>query len=356
MSRNSPQVTFGALAFTPGGSGVQTYCRELMTALAAQHPEWTLRAVTGSAAATELPPAIAPLTRPASSGAARALLGALPVPASDVFHSLDVDLPLWLPRSTTAVCTVHDLSVFDTPWAHSRVRGAGERRLVAHALRRADVVLAVSAFTADRIRARFGREAIVTPLAPAAWARPADDADIARVRARYDLPEKFVLQVGTVEPRKAVDVVAQACAIAGVPCVLAGAGSQGPDAPAGALGLGYVDLADLPALYGAATVTAYASRYEGFGLPPLEAMACGGAVVTSAVADLADLAADGAVVLDSLDPADWAKAIAELVSDDAQRAQLRASATVTAATLTWAATAEATTSAYGLSAAAGVAS
>lgn len=347
MSNVDVRLSFGALALTPGGSGVQTYCRELMVAMAAAHPGWDLSAVVSESAVRELPATISPRRRPPASGFARAVLGALPVFDGDLFHSLDVDLPVWAPRDVTQVATVHDLSVFDTPWAHGKVRAAGERQLVRHALRHADVVIAVSNFTADRIRSRFGREAVVTPLAPGAWAQPATPEQIEAVRTRYVLPDNFVLQVGTVEPRKAVDVVARGCELAGVPCVLAGAGSLGPSAPTGTMGLGYVDLADLPALYGAATVTAYASRYEGFGLPPLEAMACGGAVVTSAVGDLGRHAKGGAVVLDTLDPAVWAAAFAEIMTDDAQQAELRTLGRTTATKLTWARTAAATTAAYG---------
>ena len=117
--------------------------------------------------------------------------------------------------------------------------------------------------------------------------------------------------------------------------VLAGAGSRGPDAPPDALGLGFVDTADLPALYGAATVTAYASTYEGFGLPPLEAMACGGAVVASAVGGLPEAVMDGALLLDSADPGAWADALADVAGSDSASAALRGRAVADAARSTW---------------------
>src|SRR4029077_10946199 len=123
---------------------------------------------------------------------------------------------------------------------------------------------------------------------------------------------------------KEVHLVAEVAEQLGVPSVLAGAGSTGPQAPPAAMGLGYVDVADLPALYAAATVTAYASNYEGFGLPPVEAMACGGAVVASAVGALPQVVGDGAVLVSARRVDDWAAAIRPLVNDPQARAELSA--------------------------------
>lgn len=303
-----------------------------------------LAAVVQKDAVDELPPDVRPLSRPVAGGAVRAVLGALPVGACDVVHGLDVDLPL----ATRAfkVATVHDLSVIDMPSASSRFRALGEQRLVRHTLRRADLLIAVSQFTADRIKAVSGRDAAVAELAPAAWATPPDESHIETVRAKYSLPDKFVLQVGTVEPRKNVQLVADAADRLGIPSVLAGAGSTGPNAPTTSIGLGYIDVEDLPGLYAAATVTAYASRYEGYGLPPVEAMACGGAVVASAVGALPDVVGDGAVLLKSERVENWADALRPIVFDADARETLIANALTVAATLTWRRTAEATARAY----------
>uniref|UniRef100_UPI0026EA8CF3 glycosyltransferase n=1 Tax=Mycolicibacterium bacteremicum TaxID=564198 RepID=UPI0026EA8CF3 len=123
-------------------------------------------------------------------------------------------------------------------------------------------------------------------------------------------------------------------------------GSRGPAAPASAIGLGYVDTADLPALYAAATITAYASKYEGYGLPPVEAMACGGAVVASAVGALPQVVGDGAVLVGEHHPDAWTAAMRDIACDGDRRAELTAGALRVAAGLSWRRTAERTAAAY----------
>ena len=295
-------------------------------------------------AVDDLPPDVVPIERPVAAGAVRTVLGALPEFSSEVYHALDVDLPLYTRALTVA--TVHDTSVIDMPSASSWYRAKGEQQVVRYWLRKADVLLAVSEFTAERVEAVSGRRAVVTELAPASWARPPSAAAVAAVRAKYRLPEAFVLQVGTVEPRKDVALVAAASAELGLPCLLAGAGSTGPDKPSSAVGLGYVDLGDLPGLYAAATITAYASKYEGYGLPPVEAMACGGAVIASRVGALPQVVGDGAVLVGRHHVDAWAAAMRDVAADPDRRAALVDAALAVARKLTWTRTAEATVRAY----------
>lgn len=339
----NPGLVFGALALRPNGSGVQTYQRELIRAMKHLEGLPTLSAVVQNDTEGELPDSVRPLTRTVSSGFRRAFQGMVPV-AAELFHGLDVDLPV-AQRSPT-VSTVHDMSVFDTPWAMSRIRARGEKLLIRRALRRADAVISVSAFTAERVSELTGRDSVVTPLAPGSWAQVPSISTARTVCEKYNLPDRFVLQLGTLEPRKRPDVVNEALQGTGVPLVLAGGGTDGPQRPAGSIGLGYIDLEDIPALYRAADVVAYASAYEGFGLPPVEAMACGAVVVASAVGGIPEAVGGGALVVSGLDTARWREALLAALNDADLRKALLAEAVERSRALTWRATASATAQVY----------
>ncbi|WP_096905388.1 glycosyltransferase family 4 protein [Dietzia sp. WMMA184] len=316
----SAPVVWGALALRPGGSGVQTYQREFMRAAALAGSGHAFAAVVQRDAVGELPASVHPLTRPIASGVRRALSGLRPVRTEGIFHSLDVDLPVAQRRAR--VSTVHDMSVFDAPWASGPIRARGERALLRRSLNCADAVIAVSAFTAERVQALTGRMSTVIPLAPASWARVPARAEVRAVVDHYGLPDRFVLQLGTLEPRKCPEVAAEAARVLGLPMVLAGAGTEAPNLAPGTMGLGYVDRAHVPALYRAATVVAYASRYEGFGLPPLEAMACGGVVAASAVGGIPEAVGAGAVVVRANTVESWVDALKELAFDGDRRTEL----------------------------------
>jgi glycosyltransferase involved in cell wall biosynthesis len=120
-----------------------------------------------------------------------------------------------------------------------------------------------------------------------------------------------------------------------VPVVLAGGAVTTIDAPAGAQLLGHVSQADLPALYVAATVVAYVSNYEGFALPPVEAMACGATVVATRVGALPDVAGDGIEFVPIGDEQRLASVLRELFDDEARRTERRDAALRAAQALSW---------------------
>lgn len=180
-----------------------------------------------------------------------------------------------------------------------------------------------------------------------------DDDDRQRVRQRFDLPERFVLAVATLEPRKNLRRLIEAMATRDEPLPLVVAGAAGWGGVLAELSsvtrrcdvrfLGHVERVDLLPLLALAEVLAYPSEEEGFGLPVLEAMAVGTAVVTSAGTATQDVAGDAAVLVDPFDVASIAAGI-----DDAarMRTQLEVAGRHRAEAFTWSATATAMIDVY----------
>jgi glycosyltransferase involved in cell wall biosynthesis len=232
-----------------------------------------------------------------------------------------------------------------------------ERVTLPLAVRRCASFVAISAATRDELLARYprvaGRTAIAHPAAGEQFTSVASDRD-AEALARHGVRPPYVLATGTLEPRKNLPRLISAFASlpqeirAGRRLVLAGApGWETAETFAHVSShsslvktLGYVPDEDLPALYRHADVFCYPSLYEGFGIPVLEAMRCGTAVLTSGRSSMPEVAADAARYVDPLDTADIARALTELLGDPSTRERLGAEGIERARSFTWEAAAK----------------
>ncbi|MEM9515746.1 MAG: glycosyltransferase family 1 protein [Actinomycetota bacterium] len=248
--------------------------------------------------------------------------------------------------SVPLVVTVHDLAFLHDPGQFSR-HGVRTMRRSLDALRaRADRVVCSSLATLDDCRRVGIDDARLRHVPLGVDVAVASDGDIERVRRRYRLPDEFVLFVGTLEPRKNLPRLVDALADGPLPLVVAGAEGWGDrpdlDRPH-VLPVGFVDADDLAALYATATVFAYPSEREGFGLPVGEAMAQGAPVVTSRGTSTEEVAGGAAVLVDPFDITDIRRGVHEALDG---RSELADAGRARAATLTWSATAEATAAVY----------
>jgi glycosyltransferase involved in cell wall biosynthesis len=341
--RGAPRVVWDALCLQPCGSGVQVYAKELMASLSGI-VDADKAALVRTDAQGLLPAGVLPVPRLPARGTRRILQGLRGPGRADLVHGLDASLPL-RPRSRTVV-TIHDLAVFDVPWAFDPRWVRGTRLTTARAIRTADALIAVSEFTAERVLEHFGRKATVTWEAAPGHLGPVAPGAVASVRQRYRLCERFVLYVGTVEPRKDLSTLARACKQADVELVVAGRVRHGCKAPSGARMLGYVRDEDLAGLYGAATLVGYPSVYEGFGLPPLEAMACGTPVVAYRVPAIAEVVREAAVLCAPHDVDEMTRSVRALLCDGDLRKTLVEAGLRRVNELTWQDTASRTAGVY----------
>jgi alpha-1,3-rhamnosyl/mannosyltransferase len=331
-------------AEVPGGRG--SYVRELLRALAAlgSEHEFVLFARRrwedlGDAFSWCLLRGREPLWNLRAARAASAA-------ACDVHLTTDSYPTAWFLR-VPSVVMLHDLIAFDRARVPNRRDSLIQRATLPLALRRAAAVVCPSAATARDLAERFpGAAAEVVALAAAdrfGPAGPAREGD-------------YVLAVGTLEPRKNLPRLIEAYAglpeavRAGRPLLLAGAVGWDEEETLAAIAahdglvrrVGYVPDAELPALYRGADVVCYVSLYEGFGLPVLEAMSCGAAVVAADTSSLPEVGGDAVRYVDPTDVESIRAGLAALLADPGERAELGRRAAERARGFSWRKTAERT--------------
>jgi glycosyltransferase involved in cell wall biosynthesis len=269
-----------------------------------------------------------------------------------LFHAANVAVPVLAP--CPCVATIHDLVSFRVPGTHGRLYEFYRRQSIPDAARRAARIVAVSESTKRDIEELVGvcpdkirviHHGVDDGLAPVA-----DRATLDRARRRFRLPSRFVLHVGAVERQKRLEPLMGAAAAVLRHGLVEGvvlAGEEGPGAAdvrreVARLGiaervhfLGYVTREDLPALYTLARCTVYPSWYEGFGMPVLEAMACGSPVVTSNTSSLPEVAGGAGLLVPPGDSRAIASALERILSDDRFRTELVAKGLVRARQFKW---------------------
>jgi glycosyltransferase involved in cell wall biosynthesis len=271
----------------------------------------------------------------------------------DVVHATGMAIP---PRSAPLVVTVHDLAFVGHPEYGSRVGNRFFGRSLALTRRHADLVLCPSEATRLDCIAQ-GIDAAKVRVVPWGVDLPSGEPCDPGVPARYHLDAgRYVLWVGTIEPRKNLHALVDAFSRLGrSDLTLALVGPEGWNedlrtrlAPIEqhVRVLGFVAPEDLSALYAHASVFCYPSLAEGFGLPVLEAMAAGAAVVTSKGTATEEVLGGCGLVVDPQDPDAIADALAALVDDPEERARFASAARARAATFTWERSAELTVDAY----------
>ena len=247
-----------------------------------------------------------------------------------------------------SVITVHDLAIYRNPRWFPGGQPLSTRFVVPRSVLRADVIVAVSENTARDVVDIFGvdRKRIeVVPHGISSRFRPMAAEELSDARVRLHLPERYILFVGTVEPRKNLDTLLDAWVQMRDRPDLVVVGSWGWSyarmrEKMSRLGprlhhLESVDPDELPAIYNMARVLAHPSWYEGFGLPPLEAMASGTPAVVSDTSSLPEVVGDAALMVPAGDVEAWRKALERVLDDTDFAAGLRHRGILRAAQFSW---------------------
>jgi glycosyltransferase involved in cell wall biosynthesis len=271
----------------------------------------------------------------------------------ELFHGTNYDVPLW--RQCATVLTIHDLSQLVHPETHEKRSVRRARRRLPVMARGADAIITPTESVRGEVCGLLKtspEKVFAIPEAARACFRPLPFAASADVRGRLAIGDAFLLAVGTLEPRKNLSVLvsafeelARARPQSNIQLVIAGGRGwlSGPlfaaieKSPARdrILLTDYLHDEDLRALYASCRAFIYPSMYEGFGLPPLEAMACGAPVIASRIPSLEETVGDAALLFDPQSVDELAQKILELLGDENARRELSIAGQQRAAEFSW---------------------
>jgi glycosyltransferase involved in cell wall biosynthesis len=281
----------------------------------------------------------------------------------DLFHGTNYEVPLWNRRRS--VLTIHDLSILLHPDTHPAELARRARRRLPVMARSASMIITPTESVKREVSERLKvdpEKIVVTPEAPRRAFQPMDLEKVAETKQRLGLEDEFILFVGTVEPRKNLLTLVRA-----FDQILRQTSRRPQLVVVGAEGwlmdelfafikessisdrlllTGYLDDDDLRALYSSCRVFVYPSIYEGFGLPPLEAMACGAPVIASNIATFRETLGSAAQLFEPNDVEGLARSIVEILGDEDRRRTLSRSGLEQAAKFSWERTAQLTLEVY----------
>ena len=330
-------------------TGTEVYARSIIGALAVSRGTRTMRVYAN---AVEAPPWLAagvewrgiPFPRLWTHWRLRQ---ALRRERPDVTFIPSHVLPLAL--GLKSVVTIHDVGHRHEPRAYSRAARWYLEATTRYAARRANRLIAVSQSTADDLTRFYGvpggRIAVVHSGVDARM-RPQDPSRVAEVLQRLKIGGAYFLYVGRNHPRKNLTMLRRAFDEArrrglDAELILAGPGHDAASAGSARV-LPYVPADDLPALYAGAIALTLPSRFEGFGFPAVEAMACGTAVIASTAGALPEIVGTAGILLSPDDAGAWSQAMLELASDGALQRRLIESGRARSAEFSWGSAADKT--------------
>jgi glycosyltransferase involved in cell wall biosynthesis len=270
----------------------------------------------------------------------------------------------WGAGQAKTIVTVHDIFALAFPGSSTLLENIIARFWLPRVLPKVDAIITDSQSSATdltRLMSISPEKITVIPIATSGDFAPVPLTQAADALATYALTPGYILMVGSLDVRRNLPVLLEAYSLLRRdgetrPLVIVGKHRQGRDRRAELLQkynlrghvhfLGYVSLFDMPALYSAADVFIFPSLYEGFGIPPLEAMACGTPVVCSNAASLPEVVGDAGLLVDPRNPLAIANALRKVLDDHNLRAELRERGFKQAASFSWERTAQATLDVY----------